>query len=138
MKIFPRLEMVLLFVWVASCGHTASSGDEFVQIGAAADEETVLVPVVDGTWWQIVDDNPDVSPFKLVEPGRKNVCDFTIWQDAKEKWLLLACVRYTAHPGDMRLSFKRRTNSVRGTRAFSDHLQLRYRSISSVNSPTKK
>jgi hypothetical protein len=56
--------------------------------------------VLDGGWWRIATDNPDVSPFKIVEDHKSNVCDFTIYCDARGRWHLVACVRQTDAPGE--------------------------------------
>jgi hypothetical protein len=34
------------------------------------DQESLLVPMVEGEWWRIADDDPDVSPFRIVSEDR--------------------------------------------------------------------
>jgi hypothetical protein len=58
------------------------------------------MPVVEGDWWRIAGDDPDVSPFRIVDDGNSNTCDFTIYQDAKGMWHAIACVRGTNAPGE--------------------------------------
>jgi hypothetical protein len=58
------------------------------------------MPVVEGEWWQIAGDDPDVSPFRIVSDGSSNTCDFTIYQDATGLWHAIACVRGTNAPGE--------------------------------------
>lgn len=60
---------------------------------------TLLMPIVEGAWWQIAGDNPDVTPFRIVRDGTSNVCDFTIYRDAAGLWHAIACVRGTDAPG---------------------------------------
>jgi hypothetical protein len=81
-----------------------SAAPVLVALGAApgpgeGKEDTVLVPVVQGDWWRIAGDDPDVSPFRIVEDGGSNTCDFTVYRDADETWHAIACVRGTSAPG---------------------------------------
>ena len=65
----------------------------------AAEPEKLDVPVLDGDWWQIAADSPDVSPFQAAPGQTANLCDFTIFKDARGTWHLIACVRGTTAPG---------------------------------------
>jgi hypothetical protein len=82
-----RRFVLLLFATAALC------------VSAAFAADTIDVPVVDGEWWRIADDDPDVSPNRIVEDGTSNVCDFTVFKDVKGSWHLIACVRGTDAPG---------------------------------------
>jgi hypothetical protein len=64
--------------------------------------DSMLVPVVDGPWWQIAPNAPDVGRWKT---GQENVCDFTIFQSDDSQWHCIACVRGTSHFGQ-RLLFQ--------------------------------
>ncbi|MBN1420309.1 MAG: hypothetical protein JXP34_16130, partial [Planctomycetes bacterium] len=66
----------------------------------ADDEDALLMPVVQGEWWRIAGDDPDVSPYRIVNDGGSNTCDFTIYRDAKGVWHAIACVRGTNAPGE--------------------------------------
>ena len=63
-------------------------------------QDKIWVPVVDGDWWKIADDDPDVSPHKIVRDHNTNACDFTIFRDAGGLWHLVACIRQTDAPGE--------------------------------------
>ncbi len=54
--------------------------------------EEILVPVVDGPWWQIAGD-PDLGEYTT--PQQQPV-DFGIWQAADGTWQLWSCIRQTA------------------------------------------
>jgi len=58
------------------------------------------VPVINGALWQITGDNPDVSPYTIVDDHPTNVCDFTIYEDDFGTWHAIACVRQTSAPGE--------------------------------------
>lgn len=58
------------------------------------------VPFIEGRWWRIGENAPDVSPYNT---ARHNACDFSIWQDANGHWHLVSCIRETAYPGRTRL-----------------------------------
>ncbi len=66
--------------------------------GFCSDE--ILVPELDGEWWQIAESHPDVSPFNR---PKHNACDFSIWQAADGTWMVASCIRGTSHPGATRL-----------------------------------
>ena len=78
---------VLGFVFLAA----STSGGIFGQ-------DQVLVPKVDGDFWQIAGD-PDLGKYTL--PKQQPV-DFGIWQAADGTWQLWSCIRSTATPGKTR------------------------------------
>lgn len=57
-------------------------------------------PVLDGDWWRIGENAPDVSPYNT---KKHNACDFSIWQAADGVWQLVSCIRETSYPGSTRL-----------------------------------
>src|SRR5437763_14337233 len=70
--------------------------------GAIQAAEPVLVPQIDGEFWQIAGD-PDLG--KLTTAKQQPV-DFGIWQAADGTWQLWSCVRSTATPGKTRLLYR--------------------------------
>ncbi len=62
-------------------------------------DEAMWVPVLDGGFWQIADDDPSMTEARIVDEGTSNVCDFTIYRDAHDLWHAIACVRGTDQPG---------------------------------------
>jgi len=67
-----------------------------------AASETVLVPQVDGEFWQVAGD-PDLG--KYSKPEQQPV-DFAVWQAADGTWQLWSCIRGTAAPGKTRLFYR--------------------------------
>ncbi|MFB3825944.1 MAG: hypothetical protein ACE15B_04210 [Bryobacteraceae bacterium] len=65
----------------------------------AAAAEPVLVPRVDGEWWQVAGD-PDLG--KYTHPKQQPV-DFAIWQAADGTWQIWSCIRNTNCGGKTRL-----------------------------------
>ncbi|MFB3825943.1 MAG: hypothetical protein ACE15B_04205 [Bryobacteraceae bacterium] len=59
----------------------------------------VLVPEIDGPWWQVAGD-PDLG--RYTTPKQQPV-DFAIWQAADGTWQIWSCVRGTACGGKTRL-----------------------------------
>jgi hypothetical protein len=59
----------------------------------------ILVPRMDGEWWQVAGD-PDLG--RYTSPKQEPV-DFSIWQAADGTWQLLSCIRNTNYPGNTRL-----------------------------------
>lgn len=51
----------------------------------------VLVPQIDGPWWQVAG-NPDLGD--LTSPGQQPV-DFGVWQAPDGTWQLWSCIRFT-------------------------------------------
>jgi hypothetical protein len=68
---------------------------------AAQAAEPVLVPQVDGAWWQVAGD-PDLG--KFTTPKQQPV-DFSIWQATDGTWQLWSCIRSTACGGKTRLFY---------------------------------
>jgi hypothetical protein len=63
---------------------------------AGTEEEVLEVPVLDGEWWQIAPNAPDVGRWST---GKENACDFTVFRDAAGRWRCIACIRGTSHHG---------------------------------------
>jgi hypothetical protein len=61
---------------------------------------SVDVPYLDGSWWRIGENAPDVSPYNA---SGHNACDFTIWEDDAGTWHCASCIRNTSYPGSTRL-----------------------------------
>jgi hypothetical protein len=78
-------------------------------IGAA--QETVLIPQIDGEWWQVAGD-PDLG--KYTTPKQQPV-DFGIWQAADGTWQLWSCIRSTSAPGKTRVFYRWQGTSLTGT-----------------------
>ena len=65
--------------------------------GAASAEELIEVPEVQGGWWQIAPNAPDVGKWAT---GEENACDFTILRSSDGRWHCISCIRGTSHYGD--------------------------------------
>jgi len=76
--------------------------------GGTFGADQVLVPVIDGDFWQIAGD-PDLG--KYTSPGQQPV-DFAIWQAADGTWQLWSCIRLTAAPGKSRLFYRWQANRL--------------------------
>jgi Secretion system C-terminal sorting domain len=70
------------------------------------------VPSVDGAWWKIAPQVPDVTPYNK---AGHNTCDFTIYQDADGNWNAVACIRYTSYPGSTRFFHRWQSSSLTAT-----------------------
>jgi hypothetical protein len=70
--------------------------------GAAFAEDLIDVPYVDGPWWRIAPNAPDVGQWST---GQENACDFAIVRSTDGKWHCIACIRGTSHYGQ-RLFFR--------------------------------
>jgi hypothetical protein len=68
----------------------------------------VIVPKVDGEFWQIAGD-PDLGQY--TSPKQQPV-DFGIWQAADGTWQLWSCIRSTKVPGKTRLFYRWQTNKI--------------------------
>lgn len=64
--------------------------------------EGILVPQIDGEWWQVAGD-PDLGKYTTV---KQQPVDFSIWQAADGTWQLWSCIRATAYPGKTRLFYR--------------------------------
>lgn len=70
--------------------------------GALPVAEPVLMPQIDGEWWQVAGD-PDLGKFTT---AKQQPVDFAVWQAADGTWQLWSCVRGTAHEGGTRLFYR--------------------------------
>ncbi len=61
----------------------------------------ILVPVIDGPWWQVAGD-PDLGKYTREE---QQPVDFGVWQAADGTWQLWSCIRHTACGGSTRLFY---------------------------------
>src|SRR5262245_21372153 len=77
-------------------------------MAATAAAQPVLVPRIDGPWWQVAGD-PDVGAYTT--PDQQPV-DFAIWQAADGTWQLWSCIRHTAYPGNTRLFYRWQSASL--------------------------
>lgn len=68
----------------------------------AAGNEPILVPAVDGPWWQVSGD-PDLGAF--TDPRQQPV-DFGVWPAADGSWQLWSCIRHTRCGGKTRLFYR--------------------------------
>ncbi len=64
--------------------------------------ETVLIPQIDGDWWQVAD-VPDIGKYN--SPNQEPV-DFGIWQAADGTWQIWSCIRNTKYGGKTRLLYR--------------------------------
>jgi hypothetical protein len=62
----------------------------------------VLVPQIDGDFWQIAGD-PDLGKYTT---AKQQPVDFGIWQAADSTWQLWSCIRSTSAPGKTRLFYR--------------------------------
>jgi hypothetical protein len=76
--------------------------------GASFGADQVLVPQIDGDFWQIAGD-PDLG--KYTSPSQQPV-DFAIWQAADGTWQLWSCIRSTLTPGKTRLFYRWQANRL--------------------------
>ncbi|MEJ2703612.1 MAG: hypothetical protein P8Z79_14335 [Sedimentisphaerales bacterium] len=61
----------------------------------SAPSETVLVPVIDGPWWQVAG-NPKDHKYAT---DKQQPVDFAVWQAADGTWQLWSCIRGTTAGG---------------------------------------
>jgi hypothetical protein len=71
-------------------------------IAVVSADDAVLVPQIDGEFWQIAGD-PDLG--RYTQPKQQPV-DFGVWQAADGTWQLWSCIRNTAAPGKTRLLYR--------------------------------
>ncbi len=64
--------------------------------------KTMLVPKIDGDWWQIAGD-PDLGEFTS---EKQQPVDFGVWQAADGTWQLWSCIRKTKCGGHTRLFYR--------------------------------
>jgi hypothetical protein len=65
-------------------------------VGPARAENSLLVPVLEGKWWQIAPNAPDVGDLRT---GEENACDFALFQARDGSWRCISCIRGTTAPG---------------------------------------
>lgn len=68
----------------------------------------VLVPYVDGDFWQIAGD-PDLGQYTS---SKQQPVDFGIWQAADGTWQLWSCIRSAKVPGKTRLFYRWQANKI--------------------------
>jgi hypothetical protein len=73
--------------------------------------DPVLVPQVDGPWWQVAGD-PDLG--KYTAPKQQPV-DFAIWQAADGTWQIWSCIRNTNCGGRTRLFYRWQGANIKDT-----------------------
>jgi hypothetical protein len=83
--------LLLLFAWLA-----------------LAADGPVLMPQIDGEFWQIAGD-PDLGKYTT---AKQQPVDFGVWQAADGAWQLWSCVRGTAAPGKTRLFYRWQGNKL--------------------------
>lgn len=74
----------------------------FSLVGLLPAADPVLVPQIDGEWWQVAGD-PDLGKYTM--PKQQPV-DFGVWQAADGTWQLWSCIRSTSYPGKTRLFYR--------------------------------
>jgi hypothetical protein len=79
----------------------------FAWLAQAADGP-VLMPQIDGEFWQIAGD-PDLGKYTT---AKQQPVDFGIWQAADGTWQLWSCIRGTAAPGKTRLFYRWQGNKL--------------------------
>lgn len=67
------------------------------RVAVAEEAVTLDIPVLDGPWVKIANREPALLG-EYSNPGKQNVCDFTIWQAADKTWQMVACVRQVNWP----------------------------------------
>jgi hypothetical protein len=74
----------------------------WVTARAAEGADKILVPQIDGGWWQIAG-SPDVGKYTT---AKQEPVDFAIWQAADGTWQLWSCIRETSYPNWTRLFYR--------------------------------
>lgn len=83
-----RVYFLFALCWVGTIASAAAlAGDA---------SSTIEVPHVEGDWWQIAPNAPDVGRWAT---GDENACDFAILQSSDGAWHCIACIRGTSHYG---------------------------------------
>ena len=67
-----------------------------ITVYGSASSERILVPVIDGPWWQVAG-NPMDHKYAT---ERQQPVDFAIWQAADGTWQLWSCIRHTRAGGE--------------------------------------
>jgi len=76
--------------------------------GALMGDDPVLMPKIDGDFWQIAGD-PDLGKYTT---AKQQPVDFGIWRAADGTWQLWSCVRGTSAPGKTRLFYRWQGNKL--------------------------
>lgn len=76
--------------------------------GIAGAHDTLLIPQVDGDFWQIAG-NPDLGQYNS---EKQQPVDFAIWQAADGTWQLWSCIRSTKLGGKTRLFYRWQANQI--------------------------
>jgi hypothetical protein len=79
-----------------------------VFLASCREEDRILIPTIDGDWWQIAGD-PDLGAY--TSPEQQPV-DFGIWQAADGTWQLWSCIRHTRCGGNTRLFYRWEAESL--------------------------
>ncbi|MCL4202985.1 MAG: hypothetical protein KJ000_10830 [Pirellulaceae bacterium] len=74
----------------------------FANFASSTATESILVPVIDGPWWQVAGD-PDLGPYTR---EKQQPVDFGVWQAADGTWQLWSCIRGTGCGGNTRLFYR--------------------------------
>ena len=74
-------------------------------------DEKIMIPAVDGEWWQVSGD-PDLGEYTT--PKQQPV-DFGVWQAADGTWQLWSCIRHTNVGGNTRLFYRWQGKDLTGT-----------------------
>ena len=77
-------------------------------VGPARAADSLLVPVLDGKWWQIAPNAPDLGDLKT---GAENACDFALFQAGDGSWRCISCIRGTKAPGQ-RIFFQWKSGKI--------------------------
>jgi hypothetical protein len=95
LKILHQRLICFLLVYLIAGGLTNTHGQENKQM-------EVLIPLVDGEWWDIVG-NPDLGKYTS---EKQQPVDFGIWQAADGTLQLWSCIRGTKCGGRTRLFYR--------------------------------
>jgi len=95
-------------VTVQSDGKESAYSNEVA--GTPVENHAVAVPYIDGKWWRICENAPDVAPYN--NHPKHNACDFSIWQDDHGKWHCVSCIRSTTYPSQTRLLYHWQTDRI--------------------------
>jgi len=81
--------------------------------GMPVENKAVAVPYIDGKWWRIGENAPDVDPYN--NHPNHNACDFSIWQDSNGKWHCVSCIRNTTYPSKTRMLYHWQSDNITDT-----------------------
>ena len=83
--------ILVLLCCLITLGVACQSEEERV-----AEKETLLVPVIDGDWWEVTG-NPRDHKYAT---ERQEPVDFAVWQAADGTWQMWSCFRKTSSGGE--------------------------------------